>query len=71
MKLINIRPDDIVDGNPKLTLALIWTLILHFQVSCVRQCGDDQYLMVKHQKYYDFCQNGMMNGVCDGRRNLK
>jgi len=22
-----------VDGNPKLTLGLIWTIILHFQVS--------------------------------------
>ncbi len=30
---MNIRPDDIVDGNPKLTLGLIWTIILHFQLS--------------------------------------
>lgn len=33
IKLVNIRPEDIVDGNPKLTLGLIWTIILHFQVS--------------------------------------
>ena len=33
IKLINIRPDDIVDGNPKLTLGLVWTIILHFQLS--------------------------------------
>lgn len=32
IKLVNIRPDDIVDGNPKLTLGLIWTIILHYQV---------------------------------------
>lgn len=32
MKLVNIRNDDITDGNPKLTLGLIWTIILHFQV---------------------------------------
>lgn len=32
IKLVNIRPEDIVDGNPKLTLGLIWTIILHFQV---------------------------------------
>ncbi|KAL1454879.1 hypothetical protein WDU94_009009 [Cyamophila willieti] len=32
IKLVNIRADDIVDGNPKLTLGLIWTIILHFQV---------------------------------------
>ncbi|XP_067144023.1 microtubule-actin cross-linking factor 1 isoform X6 [Centruroides vittatus] len=33
IKLVNIRADDIVDGNPKLTLGLIWTIILHFQIS--------------------------------------
>lgn len=33
VKLVNIRNDDITDGNPKLTLGLIWTIILHFQVS--------------------------------------
>lgn len=32
IRLVNIRPDEIVDGNPKLTLGLIWTIILHFQV---------------------------------------
>ena len=32
---MNIRNDDITDGNPKLTLGLIWTIILHFQVSPV------------------------------------
>ncbi|ETE69648.1 Dystonin, partial [Ophiophagus hannah] len=31
VKLVNIRNDDITDGNPKLTLGLIWTIILHFQ----------------------------------------
>lgn len=35
IKLVNIRADDIVDGNPKLTLGLIWTIILHFQVRCI------------------------------------
>ena len=39
IKLVNIRPEDIVDGNPKLTLGLIWTIILHFQVSPRRQSG--------------------------------
>lgn len=32
IKLVNIRAEDIVDGNPKLILGLIWTIILHFQV---------------------------------------
>jgi len=35
IKLVNIRAEDIVDGNPKLTLGLIWTIILHFQVGHV------------------------------------
>ncbi|KYM77344.1 Plectin [Atta colombica] len=33
IKLVNIRAEDIVDGNPKLTLGLIWTIILHFQLA--------------------------------------
>ena len=35
IKLVNIRAEDIVDGNPKLTLGLIWTIILHFQVGAI------------------------------------
>ena len=30
---MNIRPEELVNGNPKLTLGLIWRIILHFQVS--------------------------------------
>ena len=29
---MNIRSDEIVDGNVTLTLGLVWTIILHFQV---------------------------------------
>eukprot|EP00057_Strongylocentrotus_purpuratus_P000520 XP_001177876.2 PREDICTED: plectin-like [Strongylocentrotus purpuratus] len=32
IKMVNIRNEEIVDGNPKLILGLIWTIILHFQV---------------------------------------
>ena len=41
IKLVNIRGEDIVDGNPKLTLGLIWTIILHFQV------GEHIYLLIR------------------------
>ena len=40
IKLVNIRGEDIVDGNPKLTLGLIWTIILHFQVGKIGRLGD-------------------------------
>jgi len=33
VKLVNISSNDIVDGNPKLTLGLVWSIILHWQVS--------------------------------------
>ncbi|VDM61295.1 unnamed protein product [Angiostrongylus costaricensis] len=36
IKLVNIRPEDIVEGNGKLTLGLIWTIILNFQVSVIK-----------------------------------
>eukprot|EP00094_Tigriopus_californicus_P012072 TCALIF_11665-PA protein Name:"Similar to DMD Dystrophin (Gallus gallus)" AED:0.11 eAED:0.12 QI:11/0.44/0.31/0.89/0.88/0.89/19/143/3398 len=31
VKLVNIGNVDIVDGNPKITLALVWSVILHWQ----------------------------------------
>ncbi|CAF0847061.1 unnamed protein product [Rotaria sordida] len=33
IRLVNIRPEELVNGNPKLTLGLIWRIILHFQFS--------------------------------------
>ncbi|GAB6025091.1 hypothetical protein CHUAL_010524 [Chamberlinius hualienensis] len=35
VKLVNISNDDIVDGNPKLILGLVWSIILHWQVQDV------------------------------------
>ncbi|XP_069695333.1 dystrophin, isoforms A/C/F/G/H isoform X7 [Periplaneta americana] len=32
VKLVNISNNDIVDGNPKLILGLVWSIILHWQV---------------------------------------
>uniref|UniRef100_A0A914HWA3 Calponin-homology (CH) domain-containing protein n=1 Tax=Globodera rostochiensis TaxID=31243 RepID=A0A914HWA3_GLORO len=42
VKLVNIRPEDIVEGNGKLTLGLIWTIILNFQVSMINQRRSQQ-----------------------------
>ena len=33
VKLVNISNNDIVDGNPKLILGLVWSIILHWQVN--------------------------------------
>lgn len=33
--LENMGAHDIVDGNPRLTLGLIWTIILRFQVQAL------------------------------------
>ncbi|CAK8691039.1 unnamed protein product [Clavelina lepadiformis] len=41
LRLVNIRNDDITDGNPKLTLGLIWTIILHFQVEDINLDGGE------------------------------
>ena len=35
VKLVNINNVDIVDGNPKITLALVWSIILHWQFNRV------------------------------------
>ncbi|XP_014677404.1 PREDICTED: utrophin-like, partial [Priapulus caudatus] len=35
VKLVNISNNDIVDGSPKLTLGLVWSIILHWQVKDV------------------------------------
>nr|XP_032522222.1 dystrophin, isoforms A/C/F/G/H-like isoform X3 [Danaus plexippus plexippus] len=32
VRLVNISSGDIVDGNPKLILGLVWSIILHWQV---------------------------------------
>ncbi|THD20467.1 hypothetical protein D915_008873, partial [Fasciola hepatica] len=37
IRIVNIRADEIVDGNPKLTLGLIWIIILHFHLAEVLQ----------------------------------
>ncbi|XP_031697511.1 dystonin isoform X13 [Anarrhichthys ocellatus] len=49
VKLVNIRNDDITDGNPKLTLGLIWTIILHFQISEIHVTGESQDMTAKER----------------------
>ncbi|KAK2465409.1 hypothetical protein APHAL10511_002763 [Amanita phalloides] len=39
VKLTNIGPEDIIDGNLKLTLGMIWTLILRFTIADINEEG--------------------------------
>lgn len=39
VKLTNIGPEDIVDGNLKLILGMIWTLILRFTIAGITEEG--------------------------------
>uniref|UniRef100_A0A3Q3K2X3 Plectin n=1 Tax=Monopterus albus TaxID=43700 RepID=A0A3Q3K2X3_MONAL len=55
VKLVNIRNDDIADGNPKLTLGLIWTIILHFQISDIQVKGQSDDMTAK-EKLLLWCQ---------------
>ncbi|GAA6101107.1 microtubule-actin cross-linking factor 1 isoform X21 [Tachysurus ichikawai] len=57
VKLVNIRNDDITDGNPKLTLGLIWTIILHFQV-------DTMISSVGHVKGLAWWEEGIEINAC-------
>ncbi|XP_069771273.1 LOW QUALITY PROTEIN: plectin-like [Narcine bancroftii] len=49
VRLVNIRNDDIADGNPKLTLGLIWTIILHFQISDIQVSGQSEDMTAKEK----------------------
>ncbi|OAF69637.1 hypothetical protein A3Q56_02617 [Intoshia linei] len=43
IKIVNIDSSDIVDGNLKLIMGLVWTLILHYAISMPvwEDCGND------------------------------
>ena len=49
VKLVNISTSDIVDGNPKLTLGLVWCIILHWQVCNIKATKtNNNILALKH-----------------------
>lgn len=43
VKLVNISSSDIVEGNLKLILGLMWTLILHYSISMPVWEGEDDF----------------------------
>ncbi len=43
VRLVNVNNVDIVDGNPKITLALVWAIILHWQFhSLIKEYGGEE-----------------------------
>ncbi len=44
VKLVNVNNVDVVDGNPKITLALVWAVILHWQFDKVLRAECEQGL---------------------------
>ncbi|XP_076250387.1 spectrin beta chain, non-erythrocytic 5 kst isoform X4 [Rhynchophorus ferrugineus] len=42
VRLESIGAEDIVDGNPRLTLGLIWTIILRFQIQNIEVALDEE-----------------------------
>ncbi|XP_063954064.1 dystrophin-like [Lytechinus pictus] len=40
VRLVNISSNDIVDGNPKLTLGLVWSIIAHWEAKAVLKDTD-------------------------------
>ncbi|TMS10947.1 Plectin [Larimichthys crocea] len=67
VKLVNIRNDDIADGNPKLTLGLIWTIILHFQISDIQVNGQSEDMTAKEKLllWSQRMTDGYQNIRCD------
>ncbi|CAH8646370.1 unnamed protein product [Schistosoma haematobium] len=48
--LENVGAQDIVDGNPRITLGLIWTIILHYQVQDIVVKESDETGEVRHAR---------------------
>ena len=46
--LENIGPEDIVDGNERLILGLVWTLILRFQIQSALDITDTSSVRTRH-----------------------
>ena len=42
VRLENIGAEDIVDGNPRMILGLIWTIILRFQIQEITIVPDEE-----------------------------
>lgn len=57
IKLLSISSNDIVDGNPKLTLALIWSIIQYWQGKDVIKSAEPDSRQTNIEKFLlSWCQ---------------
>ena len=49
VKLVSIGAEEIVDGNVKMTLGMIWTIILRFAIQVRIILGSMTFLQIHHQ----------------------
>ncbi|XP_072178254.1 dystrophin-like [Diadema setosum] len=56
VRLVNISSNDIVDGNPKLTLGLVWSIIAHWEAKAVLKDTDNSMEQQYERTVLNWCQ---------------
>ena len=56
VNLENIGSEDIVDGNPRLTLGLIWTIILRFEIEDIQLEDESSEMRSAKEALLLWCQ---------------
>jgi len=67
IKLVNVGNTDITDGNLRIILGLIWTLILRYQVNRSGDGGKDELLRWVQSKIPEYGITGFKKDWNDGR----
>lgn len=61
MKLVGLSSECIVDGNKKLTLGLIWSIIMKFQVDRLKGSLSELHQSNLERTLLDWCQQNTKN----------
>lgn len=63
VKLVSIGAEEIVDGNVKMTLGLIWTIILRFAIQDINVEGKIQFYSIFLNLWIDSLNNGNVGNL--------